>query len=265
MRTGVIAKKVGMMGLFQENGDRIPVTVLEIDSTVIDTRTKEKDGYTAVQLGSGKIKEKNVAKPQKGHFAKLKQEPKKTLVEFRVSEDCIVPAGSVIGANHFVVGQLVDVVGVSLGKGYAGVIKRHNFHGDCASHGVSRTHRAGGSTGNREWPGRVVKNRPMPGQLGNEQVTVQNLEVVAIDEARNLIMVRGGVPGYDGATILVSDAKKRAKQAVGPVPAGLKASEAKKEEVKAEPVAEAAAPVETEAKAEPVAETAAPAETEVKE
>ena len=264
MRTGVIAKKVGMMGLFQENGDRIPVTVLEIDSTVIDTRTKEKDGYTAVQLGSGKIKEKNVAKPQKGHFAKLKQEPKKTLVEFRVSEDCIVPAGSVIGANHFVVGQLVDVVGVSLGKGYAGVIKRHNFHGDNATHGVSRTHRAGGSTGNREWPGRVVKNRPMPGQLGNEQVTVQNLEVVAIDEARNLIMVRGGVPGYDGAIVLVNDAKKRAKQAVGPVPAGLKASDVK-EEVKAEPVAEAAAPVETEVKAEPVAEAAAPAETEVKE
>ncbi|MBP5344037.1 MAG: 50S ribosomal protein L3 [Alphaproteobacteria bacterium] len=252
MRTGVIAKKVGMMGLFQENGDRLPVTVLEIDSTVIDTRTKEKDGYTAVQLGSGKIKEKNIAKPQKGHFAKLKQEPKKTLVEFRVSEDCLIPAGSVIGANHFVVGQLVDVVGTSLGKGYAGVMKRYNFHGDNATHGVSRTHRSGGSTGNREWPGRVVKNTEMPGQLGNERVTVQNLEVVAIDEGRNLIMVKGGVPGFDNAVVLVSDAKKRSKQAVGPVPAGLKA------EIKAEPAKEAvkeeAAPKAEEVPAEVKAE-----------
>ena len=248
MRTGVIAKKVGMMGLFQENGDRLPVTVLEIDSTVVDTRTKEKDGYTAVQLGYGKIKEKNIAKPQKGHFAKLKQEPKKTLVEFRVSEDCLIPAGSVIGANHFVVGQLVDVVGTSLGKGYAGVMKRYNFHGDNATHGVSRTHRSGGSTGNREWPGRVVKNTEMPGQLGNERVTVQNLEVVAIDEARNLIMVKGGVPGFDNAMVLVSDAKKRSKQAVGPVPAGLKA------ETKAEPVKEEAAPKTEEVAAEVKAE-----------
>ena len=256
MRTGVIAKKVGMMGLFQENGDRLPVTVLQIDSTVIDVRTKEKDGYTAVQLGYGKIKDKNVAKPQKGHFAKLKQEPKKTLVEFRVSEDCLVPAGSVIGANHFVVGQLVDVVGTSLGKGYAGVMKRYNFHGDNATHGVSRTHRSGGSTGNREWPGRVVKNTEMPGQLGNERVTVQNLEVVAIDEDRNLIMVKGGVPGFDDAMVLVSDAKKRSKQAVGPVPAGLKA-EKKAEQVKEEVVQEAAPKAEeapAEVKAEEVKE-----------
>ena len=162
MRTAVIAEKVGMMGLFQDNGDQIPVTVLKIDSTVVDTRTKEKDGYTAVQIGYKTAKEKHLAKPQKGHFAKLKQDPKRVLKEFRVSEDCLVPAGSVIAANHFVVGQLVDVTGTSLGKGYAGVMKRYNFHGDNATHGVSRTHRAGGSTGNREWPGRVVKNRPMP-------------------------------------------------------------------------------------------------------
>ncbi|MBE6446470.1 MAG: 50S ribosomal protein L3 [Alphaproteobacteria bacterium] len=241
MRTAVIAEKVGMMGLFQENGDQVPVTVLKIDSTVVDTRTQEKDGYTAVQIGYKTAKEKHLAKPQKGHFAKLKQEPKRVLKEFRVSEDCLVPAGSVIGANHFVVGQLVDVTGVSLGKGFAGVMKRYNFHGDNATHGVSRTHRSGGSTGNREWPGRVFKNRKMPGQMGNKQVTVQNLKVVAIDEERNLVMVQGGVPGYDDGMVIIQDAKKRSKQQVGPVPAGLKVVEAPKAEA---PVQEASATTE---------------------
>lgn len=241
MRTAVIAEKVGMMGLFQENGDQVPVTVLKIDSTVVDTRTQEKDGYTAVQIGYKTAKEKHLAKPQKGHFAKLKQEPKRVLKEFRVSEDCLVPAGSVIGANHFVVGQLVDVTGVSLGKGFAGVMKRYNFHGDNATHGVSRTHRSGGSTGNREWPGRVFKNRKMPGQMGNKQVTVQNLKVVAIDEERNLVMVQGGVPGFDDGMVIIQDAKKRSKQQVGPVPAGLKVVEAPKAEA---PVQEASATTE---------------------
>jgi large subunit ribosomal protein L3 len=241
MRTAVIAEKVGMMGLFQENGDQVPVTVLKIDSTVVDTRTQEKDGYTAVQIGYKTAKEKHLAKPQKGHFAKLKQEPKRVLKEFRVSEDCLVPAGSVIGANHFVVGQLVDVTGISLGKGFAGVMKRYNFHGDNATHGVSRTHRSGGSTGNREWPGRVFKNRKMPGQMGNKQVTVQNLKVVAIDEARNLVMVQGGVPGFDEGMVIIQDAKKRSKQQVGPVPAGLKVVEAPKAEA---PVQEASATTE---------------------
>ena len=230
MRTAVIAEKVGMMGLFQDNGDQIPVTVLKVDSTVVDTRTKEKDGYTAVQIGYKTAKEKHLAKPQKGHFAKLKQEPKRVLKEFRVSEDCLVPAGSVIGANHFVVGQLVDVTGVSLGKGFAGVMKRYHFHGDNATHGASRTHRSGGSTGNREWPGRVFKNRPMPGQLGNKQTTIQNLKVVAIDETRNLVMVQGAVPGFDEGMVIIQDAKKRSKQQVGPVPAGLKVVEAPKAE-----------------------------------
>ncbi len=239
MRTAVIAEKVGMMGLFQENGDQLPVTVLKIDSTVVDTRTKEKDGYTAVQIGYKAAKEKHLAKPQKGHFAKLKQEPKRVLKEFRVSEDCLVPAGSVIGANHFVIGQLVDVTGISLGKGYAGVMKKYNFGGDCASHGVSRTHRCGGSTGNREWPGRVFKNRKMPGQMGNKQITVQNLKVVALDEARNLVMVQGAVPGYDEGMVIIQDAKKRSTQKVGPVPAGLKVVEsAKVEAPKAEEVKE---------------------------
>ena len=230
MRTAVIAEKVGMMGLFQDNGDQIPVTVLKVDSTVVDTRTKEKDGYTAVQIGYKTAKEKHLAKPQKGHFAKLKQEPKRVLKEFRVSEDCLVPAGSVIGANHFVVGQLVDVTGVSLGKGFAGVMKRYHFHGDNATHGASRTHRSGGSTGNRELPGRVFKNRPMPGQLGNKQTTIQNLKVVAIDEARNLVMVQGAVPGFDEGMVIIQDAKKRSKQQVGPVPAGLKVVDAPKAE-----------------------------------
>jgi len=245
MRTAVIAEKVGMMGLFQDNGDQVPVTVLKVDSTVVDTRTKEKDGYTAVQIGYKTAKEKHLAKPQKGHFAKLKQEPKRVLKEFRVSEDCLVPAGSVIGANHFVVGQLVDVTGVSLGKGFAGVMKRYHFHGDNATHGASRTHRSGGSTGNREWPGRVFKNRPMPGQLGNKQTTIQNLKVVAIDEARNLVMVQGAVPGFDEGMVIIQDAKKRSKQQVGPVPAGLKVVEAPK--------------------AETAEVTEAPATTEVKE
>lgn len=221
MRTGVIAEKVGMMSLFQENGTRIPVTVLKIDSTVVGTRTSEKDGYTAVVLGSRPAKPKNVAKPQAGFFAKAKVEPKKIIAEFRVSEDCTLPVGSVISADHFVVGQKVDVAGVSLGKGFQGGMKRHNFSGDNATHGVSLTHRALGSTGNREWPGKVFKNRKMPGQMGNKNVTVQNLLVVAVDTDRNVIMVKGNVPGFDSNTVFITDAVKCTKQTVGPVPAGL--------------------------------------------
>lgn len=223
MRSGVIAEKVGMMSLFQDNGAQVPVTVLKVDSTVVDVRTMERDGYIAVQLGSGKAKTKNVAKPQLGHFAKAKVEPKKTLIEFRVSEDCLIPVGSELSASHFVVGQKVDVTGVSIGKGYAGVMKKYHFGGDCASHGVSRTHRAGGSTGQREWPGKVFKNLKMPGQMGNYQTTVQNLEVVAIDEAKNLVMVKGSVPGFDSAIVTITDAVKVSKPQGLPMPAGLKA------------------------------------------
>lgn len=252
MRTGLIAEKVGMMSLFQDNGTRVPVTVLKVDGcTVVDVRTKERDGYVALQLGAQTAKPKNVAKPLKGHFAKAKVEPKKTLVEFRVSDDCVLPVGAELSASHFVVGQKVDVHGVSIGKGYAGVMKRHNFSGDNATHGVSRTHRSGGSTGNREWPGRVFKNTEMPGQLGNKNVTAQNLEVVAVDEARNLIMVKGSVPGFDSNIVTITDAIKATKQAVGPVPAGLKAS------AKA-----AEAPVTT---AEPAEQAAASENMEVKE
>ncbi len=225
MRTGVIAQKVGMMSLFQENGTRLPVTVLKIDSTVVDVRTMERDGYVAVQLGHGKAKEKNVAKPQLGHFAKANVEPKKKLVEFRVTEDCVLPVGSELSSTHFVVGQKVDVTGISIGKGYAGVMKKYHFSGDNATHGVSRTHRSGGSTGQREWPGKVFKNVKMPGQMGNKQVTKQNLQVVAIDEDRNLIMVKGSVPGFDSSVVTIKDAVKisLAKQPALPTPAGLKA------------------------------------------
>lgn len=226
MRSGVIAEKVGMMSLFLENGDQVPVTVLKVDSAVTDVRTKERDGYVAVQLGAGKAKAKRMAKAQIGHFAKLKVEPKKTLVEFRVSDDCVIPLGAQLGANHFVVGQKVDVSGVSLGKGFAGVVKKYHFGGDCASHGVSRTHRSGGSTGQREWPGKVFKNVKMPGQMGNKATTVQNLTVVAIDEARDLVMVQGSVPGFDSAMVTITDAAKTATPKNAPMPAGLKASAA---------------------------------------
>lgn len=219
MRSGVIAEKVGMTSLFQDNGNRVPVTVLKVDSTVVDVRTMERDGYVAVQLGCGKAKAKNVAKPQIGHFAKAKVEPKKTLIEFRVSDDCVIPVGSELSASHFVVGQKVDVTGVSLGKGYAGVMKKYHFSGDNATHGASRTHRSGGSTGQREWPGKVFKNLKMPGQMGNYQTTVQNLEVMAIDEARNLVMVKGSVPGFDTGIVTITDAVKVSNQANLPLPA----------------------------------------------
>ena len=252
MRTGVIAEKVGMMSLFQKDGTSTPVTVLKIDGcTVVDVRTKERDGYVAVQLGAGKAKVKNLSKAVLGHYKKANVEPKKTLQEFRVSDDCVLNIGDEIGANHFVVGQLVDVSGVSVGKGYAGVMKKYHFGGDCASHGVSRTHRAGGSTGQREWPGKVFKNLKMPGQMGNKQVTEQNLEVVAIDEDRGLVMVKGSVPGFDSNTVIITDAVK-VKHKDLPMPAGLK------QKAKAE-VAEA--PAQAEAAAEP----AGAQESEVKE
>ena len=242
MRTGLIAKKLGMSRIFEADGTHIPVTVLSVDGLkVVAVKTAEKDGYTAVQLGTGAVKAKNVSKPLKGHFAKANTEPKKKLGEFRVSEDCLLEVGNELSVEHFVEGQYVDVCATSIGKGFAGVMKRYNFHGDNATHGVSRTHRSGGSTGNREWPGRVFKNRKMPGQMGNKQVTVQNLKVVAIDEARNLVMVQGGVPGFDDGMVIIQDAKKRSKQQVGPVPAGLKVVEAPKAEA---PVQEASATTE---------------------
>ena len=244
MRSGIIAQKVGMTRLFTPEGNHVPVTVLKVDSCeVVGVRSADKDGYVALQVGAGKAKEKNVAKPQRVQFAKANVALKKKIVEFRVSEDCVVPVGSEFGVNHFVKGQFVDVTGTSIGKGYAGVMKRWNFSGDCASHGVSLTHRSGGSTGQCQDPGKVFKNKKMPGHLGAERVTVQNLEVIELDETRGLIMVKGAVPGFDGNTVIVKDAVKRALHQDAPIPAGLKvkAEAAVAEAVSEEPAVEAPA------------------------
>ncbi|MCP5388532.1 MAG: 50S ribosomal protein L3 [Novosphingobium sp.] len=223
MRTGVIAKKVGMTRLFQEDGRHIPVTVLALeDCQVVSVRTGEKDGYTAVQLGSGEAKQKNVAKPQREHFAKAEVPLKQKLAEFRVAEDALVDVGSTIAASHFVAGQLVDITGHTQGKGFAGAMKRWGFGGMRATHGVSISHRAHGSTGNRQDPGRVFKGKKMAGHMGDRQRTQQNLEVVRTDDERGLIFVKGSVPGAKNAWLLVRDSVKVARHAEAPYPAGLK-------------------------------------------
>lgn len=222
MRSGLIARKLGMSRLFTEDGTHIPVTVLELDNCeVIAVRTKEKDGYDAVQVGAVNAKVKNVTNPMRGHFAKNKIEPKKNLCEFRVSSDCLLETGNKFSANHFVVGQYVDVSGISIGKGFAGAMKRHNFAGLEATHGVSVSHRSHGSTGHRQDPGKVFKGKKMAGHLGNAKVTVQNLIVVATDEKRGLIMVRGGVPGHKGTMVRVFDSVKKMLPKEAPKPAGL--------------------------------------------
>ena len=223
MRTGLIAKKLGMSRIFEANGVHVPVTVLAVDGLqVVDVRTMEKDGYTAVQLGAGAAKAKNVSKALKGHFAKANVEPKMKLGEFRVSEDCLLSVGSELSVEHFVPGQYVDVCSTSIGKGFAGVMKRHNFAGLEASHGVSVSHRSHGSTGQRQDPGKVFKGKKMAGHMGNERVTVQNLKVVAVDAAKGLIMVKGGVPGAENAWVRVTDAIKKTANVELPMPAGLK-------------------------------------------
>ena len=237
MRTGLIAKKLGMSRIFQADGSHVPVTVLSVAGLkVIAVKTTEKDGYTAVQLGTGAVKAKNVSKPLKGHFAKANTEPKKKLGEFRVSEDCLLSVGNELSVEHFVAGQYVDVCSTSIGKGFAGVMKRHNFAGLEASHGVSISHRSHGSTGQRQDPGEVFKGKKMAGHLGAERVTVQNLKVVAIDAAKGLIMVKGGVPGSENTWVRVTDAVKKPAYASVPMPAGLKKVD--------EPVAAAETPAE---------------------
>jgi len=223
MRTGVIAKKLGMTRLFREDGTHVPVTVLHMDEVrVVAARTVETDGYNAVQLGFGKAKIKNVSKPQKGHFAKAKVEPAKKLVEFRVAADALLEPGAQLSPSHFSVGQRVDVSGTTKGKGFAGGMKRWNFSGLEASHGVSVSHRSLGSTGNRQDPGKTFKNKKMPGHLGQERITTLNLTVAAIDEARNLVLVHGAVPGSRGEYVYVRDAIKKARPADAAYPAGLK-------------------------------------------
>jgi len=210
MRTGLIAKKMGMTRLFTEDGNHLPVTVLKVDDCrVISVRTAEKDGYTALQLGTGKAKVKNVSQAQRGHYAKAKIEPMAKLVEFRVSPEALLEVGSEVKATHFAAGQLVDVTGTTIGKGFAGVMKRHNFGGLRASHGVSVSHRSHGSTGQRQDPGKVFKNKKMAGHMGDVRATTQNLRVVSADEARGLIMVEGAVPGSPGGYVLIRDAIRR--------------------------------------------------------
>ena len=223
MRTGLIAKKLGMSRIFETDGTHTPVTVLSVENLqVVDVKTKERDGYTAVQLGTGAIKAKNVSKPLKGHFAKANVEPKKKLAEFRVSEDCLLSVGNELSVEHFVVGQYVDVCSTSKGKGFAGVMKRHNFAGLEASHGVSISHRSHGSTGQRQDPGKVFKGKKMAGHMGDERVTVQNLKVVAVNADKGLLMVKGGVPGAENAWVYITDAVKKASNVALPMPAGLK-------------------------------------------
>lgn len=248
MRSGLIAQKVGMTRVFTDDGEHVPVTVLKVDNCqVVAVRTEDKDGYTAVQVGVGKAKVKNVTKPMRGHFAKAKVEPKRKVAEFRVSADALVDIGSEITAAHFIAGQFVDVTGTSIGKGFAGAMKRWNFGGLRATHGVSVSHRSHGSTGGRQDPGKTFKNKKMAGHLGDERVTTQNLKVVQVDEDRGLILVKGAVPGSEGGWVYVRDAVKRHKVKApegAPFPAAVRKA------------AEAAAPVD--APAQTPADGAAP-------
>ena len=224
MRTGLIAQKLGMSRTFNEEGAHVPVTVLKVDKCeVVAVRTAERDGYTAVQLGVGNAKPRNTTKAQRGHFAKAKVEPKRKLVEFRVTPDAVLEVGSEVVPSHFVAGQFVDVTGTTIGKGFAGAMKRWNFHGLRATHGVSVSHRSHGSTGNRQDPGRTFPNKKMAGHLGVERVTTLNLKIVATDDDQGLIMVRGAVPGAPGSYVLVRDAIKRKAPKDLPVPAALRA------------------------------------------
>jgi large subunit ribosomal protein L3 len=210
MRSGVIAQKIGMTRVFTEAGEHVPVTVLRLaNCQVVAHRDKDKNGYVALQLGSGERKVNNVPKAERGHFAVAKVEPKRKVVEFRVTEDSMIPVGAEITADHFVVGQFVDVTGTSIGKGFAGGMKRWNFGGLRASHGVSVSHRSIGSTGGRQDPGKTFKNKKMPGHMGVDRITTLNLKVVQLDIERGLILVEGAVPGSKGGWITVRDAVKK--------------------------------------------------------
>ena len=227
MRTGLLAQKMGMTRIFAADGNHVPVTVLKVDHCqVVAVRTDETNGYNAVQLGVGTAKVKNVSKAQRGHFAKAKVEPKRKLAEFRVSKDNLLEVGDELSAAHFIAGQFVDVVGTTIGKGFAGSMKRWNFGGLRATHGVSVSHRSHGSTGNRQDPGRTFPGKKMAGHLGVERVTQQNLKVVETDAEQGLIYVHGAVPGHEGSYVLIKDAVKRALPKEAPKPAGLKAAAA---------------------------------------
>ena len=226
MRSGVIAQKVGMTRIFTDAGEHVPVTVLKVESCqVVAHRTLDKNGYVALQLGAGRRKPKNITRADRGNFARAEVEPKRKMAEFRVAEADLIPVGAEITADHFVVGQYVDVTGTTIGKGFAGGMKRHNFGGLRASHGVSISHRSIGSTGGRQDPGKTFKNKKMPGHMGDVTVTTQNLKVVMTDVERGLIAVEGAVPGHAGGWIMVRDAVKKALPTDAPKPGAFKLRE----------------------------------------
>jgi len=272
MRTGLIAKKVGMTRLFDDAGQHVPVTVLSLDGCqVVGQRTADKDGYVALRLGAGAKKVKNTTKAERGVFAKAEVEPKRIVTEFRVSEDNLIDVGAELTADHFVAGQKVDIQGTTIGKGFAGAMKRWNFGGLRATHGVSVSHRSHGSTGNRQDPGRVFKGKKMAGHYGTETVTTQNLTIVRVDAERGLILVKGAVPGAEGSYVKISDAVKRARPADAPLPGAFRKAgddkpvkedaapaEAVEETVVETPVEAAAPEAPVEAAPEAAAETAAP-------
>ncbi len=237
MRSGVIAKKIGMTRLFMEDGKQIPVTVLQLDNLqVVGQRTNDKHGYTAVQLGAGTAKAKRTSQAMRGHFAAANVAPKRKLVEFRVDEDKLIDVGAEISAEHYLEGQFVDVAGTSIGKGFAGGMKRHNFGGLRATHGVSISHRSHGSTGQCQNPGKVFKGKKMAGHMGAVRVTTQNLQVVRTDSDRGLIMIKGAVPGPKGGWVTIKDAVKKPLPDNLPLPAAIRVTEA--------PVEAAEAPAE---------------------
>jgi large subunit ribosomal protein L3 len=240
LRSGVIARKLGMTRLFLEDGKQVPVTVLQLDGLqVVAQRTAERDGYTAVQLGAGAAKAKRTTAAERGHFAKANVAPKRKVAEFRVSPENLIGVGEEITADHYVAGQFVDIAGTSVGKGFAGAMKRHNFGGLRASHGVSVSHRSHGSTGQRQDPGKVFKGKKMAGHMGTVRVTTQNIQVVRTDAERGLIMVKGSVPGNKGGWVTIKDAVKKPLPKDAAFPAALKSAKAQTAE--AAPAAEAPA------------------------
>jgi large subunit ribosomal protein L3 len=250
MRTGVIAKKLGMTRFFSEDGAHVPVTVLALDGCqVVGQRTKDKDGYVALQLGAGAKKAKNTSQAMRGHFAKALVEPKRVISEFRVSDDNLIDVGAELTADHYVLGQRVDIQGLTVGKGFAGAMKRWNFGGMRATHGVSVSHRAHGSTGQRQDPGRTFKGKKMAGHLGVETVTVMNLTIVRVDIERGLIMVKGAVPAAEGSYVKIRDAVKKALPAEAPKPGAFRKSGEE----------QTAAPAEDQVVVDVAEETAAPA------
>jgi large subunit ribosomal protein L3 len=247
MRSGVIAKKLGMTRLFLEDGRQVPVTVLQMENVqVVAQRTGERDGYTAVQLGAGRAKPKRTTQPMRGHFAKAQVEPKRKLAEFRVSPENLIGVGEEITADHYFAGQFVDVAGTSIGKGFAGGMKRHNFGGLRASHGVSISHRSHGSVGQCQDPGKIFKGKKMAGHMGSVRVTTQNLQVVRTDAERGLIMVKGAVPGSKGGWVTIKDAAKKPMPDNVILPAALRSAAAAAAEA-ARKAAEEAAAAEAEA------------------